>query len=123
MKILLIFERDILAKIFAIIFFFAPIADAKNFQFMAIGDTSYVSASQLDQLVDRINHEPTRFTIHVGDIKSGSTLCSDDMFARVYSQFMAFDKPLIYTPGDNEWTDCHRKNNGPYDPIERLFAG
>jgi hypothetical protein len=33
---------------------------------------------------------------------------------------MAFDKPLIYTPGDNEWTDCHRKNNGPYDPIERL---
>jgi hypothetical protein len=33
---------------------------------------------------------------------------------------MAFDKPLIYTPGDNEWTDCHRKNNGPYDPLERL---
>ena len=120
MKILLIFERASLAKIFAILLFFAPIADAKNFQFMAIGDTSYVSASQLDQLVDRINHEPTRFTIHVGDIKSGSTLCSDDMFARVYSQFMAFDKPLIYTPGDNEWTDCHRKNNGPYDPIERL---
>ena len=120
MKRLLMCERSRLVKFFALVVFFTPIASAKNFQFMAIGDTSYVSPSQLDQLVDRINHEPTRFTIHVGDIKSGSTLCSDDMFARVYSQFMAFDKPLIYTPGDNEWTDCHRKNNGPYDPIERL---
>ncbi len=114
------FERSIITKIFTMLLVVAPIAHAKNFQFTAIGDTSYVSPSQLDQLVDRINHEPTRFTIHVGDIKSGSTLCSDDMFARVYSQFMAFDQPLIYTPGDNEWTDCHRKNNGPYDPIERL---
>jgi hypothetical protein len=120
MKKLLILKRINFVKIFAILLLVVPIANAKSFQFMAIGDTSYVSASQLDQLVDRINHEPTRFTIHVGDIKSGSTLCSDDMFARVYSQFMAFDKPLIYTPGDNEWTDCHRKNNGPYDPIERL---
>ena len=23
-------------------------------------------------------------------------------------------------PGDNEWTDCHRKNNGGYDNLERL---
>jgi hypothetical protein len=120
MKKKMMCQRVILVKIFVLLVFLTPIVNAKNFQFMAIGDTSYVSASQLDQLVDRINHEPTRFTIHVGDIKSGSTLCSDDMFAQVYTQFMAFEQPLIYTPGDNEWTDCHRKNNGPYDPIERL---
>ncbi|CAM8648411.1 hypothetical protein MCEMSE6_02199 [Oxalobacteraceae bacterium] len=120
MKNMIMVKRINFVKIFVLLLLVTPIVNAKNFQFMAIGDTSYVSASQLDQLVDRINHEPTRFTIHVGDIKSGSTLCSDDMFARVYSQFMSFDKPLIYTPGDNEWTDCHRKNNGPYDPIERL---
>jgi hypothetical protein len=29
---------------------------------------------------------------------------------------------LVYTPGDNEWTDCHRSNNGKYDPLERLAA-
>jgi len=23
-------------------------------------------------------------------------------------------------PGDNEWTDCHRANNGGYNPVERL---
>jgi hypothetical protein len=34
----------------------------------------------------------------------------------------AFEDPLVYTPGDNEWTDCHRVNNGGYDPLERLAA-
>ncbi|MDQ3722972.1 MAG: hypothetical protein M3376_07885, partial [Actinomycetota bacterium] len=28
--------------------------------------------------------------------------------------------PLVYTPGDNEWTDCHRASNGGYLPTERL---
>jgi hypothetical protein len=27
---------------------------------------------------------------------------------------------LVYVPGDNEWTDCHRSSNGSYDPLERL---
>lgn len=27
---------------------------------------------------------------------------------------------MIYVPGDNEWTDCHRRNNGGYDNLERL---
>jgi len=34
--------------------------------------------------------------------------------------FETFEAPLIFVPGDNEWTDCHRQNNGSYDPIERL---
>ena len=93
---------------------------AERFQFAAIGDVPYTSAAQLDGLVERINKLPVKFTIHVGDIKSGSTLCSDETFEAVKRQFMSFEAPLIYTPGDNEWTDCHRKNNGPYDPLERL---
>jgi hypothetical protein len=120
MKKFLLCKRVRIAQLIVFFLFVTPVAYAKNFRFAAIGDTSYVSTTQLDQLVTRINQEPMSFTIHVGDIKSGSTLCSDEMFAQVYKQFMAFEKPLIYTPGDNEWTDCHRKNNGPYDPIERL---
>lgn len=99
---------------------FTPFAAAKNFRFIAIGDTPYFSYDQLDQLAARINKESVAFTVHVGDIKSGSTLCTDEAFQQVYRQFMSFEKPLVYTPGDNEWTDCHRKNNGSYDPIERL---
>ncbi len=26
----------------------------------------------------------------------------------------------MYVPGDNEWTDCHRVNNGGYNALERL---
>lgn len=28
--------------------------------------------------------------------------------------------PLVLTPGDNEWTDCHRAAAGGYAPLERL---
>jgi hypothetical protein len=27
---------------------------------------------------------------------------------------------LIYTPGDNDWTDCHNERAGGYEPIDRL---
>jgi hypothetical protein len=27
---------------------------------------------------------------------------------------------MVYIPGDNEWTDCHRTNNGGYNNLERL---
>jgi hypothetical protein len=36
--------------------------------------------------------------------------------------FGLFDSALVFTPGDNEWTDCHRANNGGHDPLERLQA-
>jgi hypothetical protein len=34
--------------------------------------------------------------------------------------FNRFKAPLIYSIGDNEWTDCHRPLAGAYDPLERL---
>ncbi len=57
---------------------------------------------------------------HLGDIKSGSSLCSDDYYQMTRSDFAQFHDPLVYTIGDNEWTDCHRSNNGAYNPLERL---
>ena len=35
-------------------------------------------------------------------------------------QFEQSAHPLVYTPGDNEWTDCRDPANGAYDPLERL---
>ena len=29
-------------------------------------------------------------------------------------------RSLVFTPGDNEWTDCHRASNGSYQQLERL---
>ena len=54
------------------------------------------------------------FIAHDGDIKNGSSLCTDEMFANRLDLFNQFRRPVIYIPGDNEWTDCHRANNGAF---------
>ena len=101
-------------------------AHAQSFHFVALGDLPYGAPAQAyptyRKLIDRINVETGAFSIHVGDIKSGSTLCSDEEFAQQFEHFQRFKGAVVYTPGDNEWTDCHRANNGGYDPLERLAA-
>jgi hypothetical protein len=98
-------------------------AAAQPFTFAAIGDTPYflpADYERFERLIAEINRRGPAFTIHVGDIKSGSTRCSDEMFLTIAGYFKVFEAPLVYTPGDNEWTDCHRANNGGFDPLERL---
>jgi hypothetical protein len=88
-----------------------------------IGDVPYGDAAraQFPAFVDAINGDPTvRVVVHVGDTKSGSDLCSDAILGFVAEQFQNFADPLVYAIGDNEWTDCHRANNGAFNPLERL---
>jgi hypothetical protein len=102
----------------------APVGAAPSqVDFAFIGDTQYgpTAFAQFPQLVSQIDGDPTvQFVAHAGDIKSGSTLCSDQLLNDTFAQYQAFDDPFWYTPGDNEWTDCHRTNNGGYLPTERL---
>jgi hypothetical protein len=91
-----------------------------------IGDTPYGQA-KLDEfpaLVSKINADPgVRLVAHLGDVKAGSnSRCTDEYLERIRGLFDGFDDPFAYTPGDNEWTDCHvfKKNNGLYTPTERL---
>ena len=96
-----------------------------HYSFAVIGDTPYGAAeiAAWPGRIDRLNADPdVQFTVHVGDIKNGSSKCTDEYFAFIKSQFDRFAAPLVYTPGDNEWTDCHRVNNGSYTPLERLDA-
>ena len=93
---------------------------AQSFTFAAIGDRPYGPHEEFAGLINKLNGQSLAFTIHVGDIKSGSTVCSDETFTSVRQLFDRFDRALSYTPGDNEWTDCHRVSNGRYDPLERL---
>ena len=93
-------------------------------RFVALGDLPYgppeVSQAPYRALIDRINAVQPGFSIHVGDFKSGSTPCSDEEFSRQLENFQRFAGALIYTPGDKEWTDCHRPSAGGFDPLERL---
>jgi hypothetical protein len=62
------------------------------------------------------------FIVHVGDIKGGGEPCTDGRNARIAQLFRMQPVPVLYTPGDNEWTDCHRPSAGARDPLERLAA-
>lgn len=86
------------------------------------GDTSYSQRERdlLPGLMAEMDSEDLAFVIHDGDIKSGGSPCTDEAFLDILGVFMASRHPLIYVPGDNEWTDCHRSSNGSYDPQERL---
>jgi hypothetical protein len=94
-----------------------------DYTFAVIGDVPYgeVQLAAFPSWIAQINADPdVRSVVHLGDIKNGSSLCSDAYFATIRADFDTFEDPLVYTPGDNEWTDCHRVNNGAYDPLERL---
>jgi hypothetical protein len=88
-----------------------------------IGDIPYGDAklAEFPTDISKINADPdVSLVAHLGDIKNGSSRCTDDYFNTIRADFNLFDDPLVYTPGDNEWTDCHRANNGGYVPTERL---
>ena len=99
-------------------------ANSQTFQFVALGDLPYGEPEKIGvpyrALISSINELEPAFSIHIGDFKSGSTRCSNEEFQRQLEHFGMFETALFYTPGDNEWTDCHRTNNGAYDPLERL---
>ena len=101
---------------------FAGTANAQPVSFGLFGDTPYSSyeREQLPRMLAEMNRETLAFVVHDGDIKSGSSVCSDEVFRDILGVFQSSAVPLVYVPGDNEWTDCHRANNGAYDPVERL---
>lgn len=95
---------------------------AFDFSFALFGDTPYTDEERerLPALLEAMARDGNEFAVHDGDIKSGDSLCNDGMYQDRLSVFQASPIPLIYLPGDNEWTDCHRLFAGLYKPEERL---
>ena len=95
----------------------------RKFSFALWGDTPYTDVEKttaIPALIRDINNSEVAFTVFDGDIKSGSSRCDDVVYAEAIARFNTFTEPMIYVPGDNEWTDCHRKNNGSFNALERL---
>ena len=98
------------------------LALAQPVPFGLIGDTPYSAweRATLPALMAEMAQAQPAFVVHVGDFKSGSERCSDALFQDRLALFQSASMPLVYVPGDNDWTDCHRRSNGAYDPLERL---
>jgi hypothetical protein len=99
-------------------------AHAAEFEFVALGDMPYGVPAKVnplyEALIDEINKKAPAFLLHVGDTKSGSTVCDDAMLDTQLGYLNSFDTAVLYAPGDNEWTDCYRAKAGGFDPLERL---
>src|SRR5262249_40522449 len=60
--------------------------------------------------------------VHVGDIHSGSEPCTVAYDQSIFNLWTAFQKPLIYTPGDNEWSDCTKVKEEPGSDFDNVVT-
>jgi hypothetical protein len=92
--------------------------------FAVYGDAPYgqLALDRTPAFVAKVNADPAvSLVMHVGDVHAGSDHCyktnpnpagiSDQKIFDLWSQF---SDPLVYTPGDNEWTDCSKPGAGGY---------
>ncbi|GEO02477.1 hypothetical protein AAE02nite_01410 [Adhaeribacter aerolatus] len=102
---------------------FLQVQAQKRFSIIAFGDMPYhvpADFERFKKLTAAVNQANPYLAVHVGDIKNGYSDCSDAYFELIKSMFMQFKGPLIFTPGDNDWTDCYRPASGNYNTVERL---
>ncbi len=79
-------------------------------------------------LIADMNAQNLKFTVHDGDLKGGNgivgsvtpTTCSDELYQQALGYFNSLRAPAMFTPGDNDWTDCDRAKNGAFNSLERL---
>lgn len=96
--------------------------------FAVTGDWPYRKSQLPDvsRLIKTLNAQQLDFVLHIGDIAhpndpaKDKLTCSNKTFTLAEKAFSQIDAPLMYTPGDNEWTDCARDDGDPYEPLERL---
>ena len=79
-------------------------------------------------LIADMNKQKLAFTVQDGDLKAGNgsvgsvtpTTCTDALYLQAWGYFKSLRAAAIFTPGDNDWTDCDRAANGGFNSLERL---
>lgn len=91
-----------------------------SFTYAVYGDAPYgvkpTDTSETDAtpaFIDAVNADPdVSAVLHVGDIHSGKQYCTEAYDRQIADLWSHFADPMVYTPGDNEWTDCHKAAEG-----------
>jgi hypothetical protein len=85
------------------------------------GDLPYNDVQKtvgVPNLIADMNTQDLAFTVHDGDLKAGSGPCPDSLYTDAKAMFDSLRAPAMFTPGDNDWTDCDR--NAGTNSLERL---
>jgi hypothetical protein len=93
-----------------------------TFAFGVFGDGPYRmwEEGRFRRVIEDVNRADLAWLIHIGDILWYP--CSEAAFEDRLRSMNSVRHPVIYIPGDNEWTDCHEPIAGGYDPLERLAS-
>jgi hypothetical protein len=95
------------------------------------GDLPYSAVQEnpgIPNLIADLNAAQIQFTVNEGEWKAGngttanppSSNCDDALYARALGWLNSLERPAMFTPGDNDWTDCDRTSNGGFNSVERL---
>jgi hypothetical protein len=101
--------------------------DTARYSIGLFGDAPYNAQGKADYpyLLQDINASDVAFSVFDGDLKSGGDGgCVDSLYTNALAGFNSLEQPLVWVPGDNDWTDCWGRY-GPgtapfFDPLERL---
>lgn len=96
------------------------VVPSSSFSIAVIGDVPYgKSPSDINQLIAHprfiaaLNADAELALVaHIGDTHAGKQYCTLEYNKTIAEHWAAFRKPLVYTPGDNEWMDCHKAKEG-----------
>ena len=117
-------RRRFASALLLLLLLVARAAAAEPFTFAAIGCLPYArhpgGEEAFVRLIAEINRQHPAFAVHLGDILGSDERCTDELLLRRRDQFDSIATALIYTPGDNEWTDTHSEKAGRFEPRERL---
>lgn len=91
-----------------------------TFSFAVLGDSPYYDweALQYRLVLQSLDANDLSWVLDVGDIFWKP--CTDQRYQRTFEEFSRLRHPVIYTPGDNEWTDCWERESGGFAPLDRL---
>lgn len=90
------------------------------------GDLPYGAKGRAEypRLLADMNNAAPAFGFYDGDLKSGGDgECTDQLYLQHRDWFNSLRFPVLFTPGDNDWTDCwgrYGPGTGTADPLERL---
>ena len=91
-----------------------------TFSFAVLGDAPYYFWEDLQYslVLQELEANDLSLVIQVGDIFWRP--CTDALYERSRDWYNGLRHPVIFTPGDNEWSDCWEPRSGGYAPLERL---
>lgn len=85
-----------------------------TFSFAVLGDAPYDTLEEIQYrlVLESLNSHDLSWVIHVGDVFWRP--CTDEHYLKALERFNSLRHPVIYTPGDNEWTDCWEDQSGGF---------